>query len=184
MAALQRAAAALLLFSFMAVYGEALLLAKVFTTHAVLQRDVPVPVWGFMSAGTAVDLSFNGRIYSATADATGLWIVTLPATPAGGPYVISANASDGTVQSITDVLFGEVILCGGQSNVRRAGEIKGSSSTGPTPPPTPPHPKKKFRGGEMTEAEAVEGWVYLPAPHPISPHPTSGPDGHDGELLV
>ena len=93
------------------------LFAKIFTDHAVLQRaPAAANVWGFVSPGAAVDVQFAGKTLSAVADASGTWAVALPPTAAGGPYTLSANASDASVapQTIVDVLFGEVVLCSGQ----------------------------------------------------------------------
>lgn len=42
----------------------------------------------------------------------------LPVTAAGGPYVISSTSSSGASASLQDVLFGDVYLCGGQSNMQ------------------------------------------------------------------
>jgi len=48
----------------------------------------------------------------AIGDSKGNWACTLPATPAGGPYEIVINE-----KSVKDVLFGDVWLCSGQSNM-------------------------------------------------------------------
>ena len=119
------------------------LFAKIFTDHAVLQRaPAAANVWGFVSPGAAVDVQFAGKTLSAVADASGTWAVALPPTAAGGPYTLSANASDASVapQTIVDVLFGEVVLCGGQSNVRlrRALSVERAVRTRSHPPPSHP----------------------------------------------
>ena len=96
------------------------LFAKLFTDHAVLQRaPASAAVWGFASPGAPVDVAFNGATLHAVADAGGAWRVALPPTPAGGPYALRANSSAAS-QAIADVLFGEVVLCSGQS-VRAGG---------------------------------------------------------------
>lgn len=78
----------------------------------VLQRDVPVRIWGFADPGEAVTVRFDGQEYRTTADEAGDWRVTLPAQQAGGPYVIRVNEL-----TVSDVLFGDVWLCAGQSNM-------------------------------------------------------------------
>jgi hypothetical protein len=83
----------------------------------VLQRGAPIPVWGFLPAGTQVDATLGGAAQSATADASGRWAVTFPPLPAGGPYELAANASSGQRELLEDVLVGDVILCSGQSNM-------------------------------------------------------------------
>jgi sialate O-acetylesterase len=95
------------------------LMAKLFTNHAVLQRaPAAAVIWGLAPPGTAVDVTLDDAApLRGIADASGTWRVALPPTAAGGPHTIAGNSSDaGTPpQTITDVLFGEVLLCTGQS---------------------------------------------------------------------
>lgn len=46
----------------------------------------------------------------------GMWRVSLEPVEAGGPYSVTAASHNETV-TLTDVLFGDVWLCGGQSNM-------------------------------------------------------------------
>jgi sialate O-acetylesterase len=86
-------------------------------SHMVLQRDRPVPVWGWADAGEAVTLTFAGQTYAASApDATGRWQATLPATPAGGPYTLTVRGQN--TLELTDILLGDVWLASGQSNMQ------------------------------------------------------------------
>ena len=53
--------------------------ATVLSDHAVLQRDVAAPVWGFGEPGQQVRVALDGReVGSATVDAEGRWLVRLP----------------------------------------------------------------------------------------------------------
>ena len=92
------------------------LFALIFQSHAVLQRDAPIPVWGFQAASTSVDVTLAGVTLSAVADASGRWGVTFPSMGAGGPFTLSGNASTGARASLEDVLIGDVVLCSGQSS--------------------------------------------------------------------
>jgi sialate O-acetylesterase len=56
--------------------GEARL-AYVFQDNMVLQRDVPVPVWGRADPGTTVDVAFAGQQAEAKADTSGYWKLVL-----------------------------------------------------------------------------------------------------------
>lgn len=47
---------------------------------------------------------------------TGIWRVTLDPVEAGGPYNVTA-ATQSSTAALLDVLFGDVWLCGGQSNM-------------------------------------------------------------------
>ena len=51
----------------------------------------------------------------------GVWTVTLDAQDAGGPYTITAMSKMGTSTIsvlLEDVLFGDVWICSGQSNMQ------------------------------------------------------------------
>jgi sialate O-acetylesterase len=88
-------------------------LPTVFTDHMVLQRDLPVPVWGTASPGESVTVEFAGQKKVGLADAAGKWKVQLD------PLKASAESKDlraGTLV-IHDVLVGEVWLASGQSNM-------------------------------------------------------------------
>ena len=91
--------------------------AKIFTDHCVLQRDMPVPVWGWAEPYAKVTIAFAGQKESSTADNSGRWLITLQ------PLKASAQSRELTVTSVDqkvtlkDVLVGEVWLASGQSNM-------------------------------------------------------------------
>ncbi|HZX25744.1 MAG TPA: sialate O-acetylesterase, partial [Telluria sp.] len=91
-------------------------LARIFSDHAVLQRDQPIAIWGRADAGSKLSLSLGGRTVSGNADAHGKWRLELPPQPAGGPYTLTVAAGGKTI-SRADVLVGDVYLCSGQSNM-------------------------------------------------------------------
>lgn len=93
------------------------LLSALFQDHAVLQRDRPIPVWGHAAAGQTVTVSLGGGQARTQADARGRWQARLPALHAGGPYTLTAKTADGSIQTVHDVLVGDVWLCSGQSNM-------------------------------------------------------------------
>jgi sialate O-acetylesterase len=111
-----------LLFAFAAsAAATACHVSNVLGTNMVLQRDRPANVWGYADAGVSVTVSLNGaKMPAATADATGKWLTALPAQPATtAPSTLSFSCSDGTTPAdITNVLFGDVHLCSGQSNMQ------------------------------------------------------------------
>src|SRR6218665_1491927 len=57
-------------------------LASPFSDHAVLQREVAVPVWGWDAAGTDVTVAFAGQTKQTRANASGGWRVDLDAMDA------------------------------------------------------------------------------------------------------
>eukprot|EP00440_Ansanella_granifera_P053408 gb/GFBE01057896.1/.p1 GENE.gb/GFBE01057896.1/~~gb/GFBE01057896.1/.p1 ORF type:complete len:540 (+),score=109.79 gb/GFBE01057896.1/:1-1620(+) len=87
--------------------------------HMVLQRaPASAVVWGFAPPGTEVKTTFNGATVTSTAGADSVWRAGLAPTAAGGPYKITFSASTGETASLSDVMFGDVYVCGGQSNMQ------------------------------------------------------------------
>ena len=77
---------ALLLASRDPLPGAELKVAGIFSQNAVLQRDKPVPVWGWAEAGVKVTVEFAGQKKAATADAGGRWQVLLSKHCLEGPH--------------------------------------------------------------------------------------------------
>lgn len=91
-------------------------LSKVFTPHMVLQREMPVPIWGTATAGEKVEVKFRDQAKTATAGADGKWSVKLDALKVGGgPEVLTIGD-----KKIEDVLVGDVWVGSGQSNMDMA----------------------------------------------------------------
>ena len=97
--------------------------AQVYSDSMVLQRAPErASIWGYSSPGTTIKAALNGaEVATAVANASGVWIALLPAQSASKPLDShTIVVTDGvTNASITDVLFGDVWVCSGQSNVRR-----------------------------------------------------------------
>ena len=91
-------------------------LPSVIGSHMVLQRDEPVPIWGWAEAGEAVTVEFHGKKVSAKADKDGRWEVKLPASKAN-PKGAKLTIKGSNEIVLEDVLIGEVWLCSGQSNM-------------------------------------------------------------------
>ena len=88
--------------------------ANVFGDHQVLQRDMPVPVWGTAAPGEAVTVTFAGQAKTATADRDGRWRVTLDPMPANAePRELIVQAPHASRLTLHDVLVGDVWLCAG-----------------------------------------------------------------------
>jgi sialate O-acetylesterase len=81
----------------------------------VLQRSMPVHLWGWDMAGQSVNVEFRGETKSTTADETGYWEVYLSPGSAGGPFAVTVRGSS-TVK-LSDVLVGDVWVASGQSNM-------------------------------------------------------------------
>lgn len=87
-----------------------------FSDHAVLQADLPLPVWGTAEPGESVRVAIAGASAEGVASQEGKWQVELPPMAAGGPYPLVIEGAQ-TRLVFEDVLIGEVWLCSGQSNM-------------------------------------------------------------------
>lgn len=98
--------------------SAALELAPPFTDHAVLQREVAVPVWGWDDQpGATVTITFGGQTKHTLVNRSGIWRADLDAMPAeatGGDLVVTRGH---TTITLRDIVVGEVWLASGQSNM-------------------------------------------------------------------
>ncbi len=85
-------------------------------SNMVLQRDKPCPIWGTADKGEQVTIVFHNLRFTTKAGNNGNWTITLPAQPAGGPHQLLISGSN-TIE-LNNVLFGDVWICGGQSNMQ------------------------------------------------------------------
>lgn len=113
----------------------------IFGDNMVLQREMPVPVWGQAAKGDEVTVSIAGQTHSARADDAGRWKVVLDKLEAGGPLEMTIKDSSGTTRVLKNVLVGEVWLGSGQSNMEMnvAGSKDGSKEI-----PQANHPKLRL----------------------------------------
>lgn len=93
-------------------------LAGVFADHMVLQRDVPLPVWGRADAGESITVQIAQRTEKTTADKDGRWRVDLkPLIPSTEPTTLTVRGAKNEIV-IRDILVGDVWLASGQSNMQ------------------------------------------------------------------
>ncbi len=112
----------LLLFTQTFGYAE-VALPSVIGSNMVLQRDMQTPIWGWASAGEEITITLTAEgesaepLFSTTAvaDTEGNWRVKLSEQQAGGPYTLKIAGSN--TLELTNILFGEVWVCSGQSNM-------------------------------------------------------------------
>jgi len=87
-----------------------------FTDHMVLQRDVPVSVYGKAEPKEKVTVTFSKQENSAVADKDGNWSVKLAALKASTNSAILTVSGKNKV-TLKDVVIGDVWICSGQSNM-------------------------------------------------------------------
>ncbi|MBN2450416.1 MAG: 9-O-acetylesterase [Lentisphaeria bacterium] len=113
---LSEIAAALVALATLAARAE-LTLPTIFSDHMVLQREEPIPVWGWETPGQAVTVLLGNESAQALAGADGAWAVRLRPRSAGGvPLTLAVRGS--SERTVEDILVGEVWLCSGQSNMQ------------------------------------------------------------------
>lgn len=96
--------------------SEAVTLPKIFSDNMVLQRDLPIAIWGWAGKGESLIISFNGQKVKAKADAQGNWAVSLKAMSHGGPYSMTVTGKSSQL-TFNNILVGDVWVCSGQSNM-------------------------------------------------------------------
>ena len=94
-------------------------LSALFSDHMVLQREKPVPVWGWADPEESITVEFAGQKKSTVADAAGKWQVKLDPLAASAESRVLSVWSEKPERKIevADVLVGEVWLGSGQSNM-------------------------------------------------------------------
>lgn len=92
-------------------------LHPLFTSDMVLQRDIGAPIWGWAKAGDKITVQVDGKpAAQAVAGKDGRWMAKVGPFTAGGPHTVVIEGG-GRKESLTNVLFGDVWLCTGQSNM-------------------------------------------------------------------
>lgn len=94
------------------------ILPHLFSEHMVLQREVTTPIWGWADPGEKISVSVAGRTLETVAGQDGRWNVTFPPMQAGGPFTLTVRGKK--TLTIRDVMFGEVWVSSGQSNMTYA----------------------------------------------------------------
>lgn len=88
---------------------------EIFGSNMVLQREVPLPVWGWADPGEKVTVKIQDQSKSAEADKQGRWSLKLDPLKLGGPFEMSIEGKNEI--KLENVLIGDVWLCSGQSNM-------------------------------------------------------------------
>lgn len=111
-------------------------LAGVFQSHMVLQRDLPLPVWGWAEPGEKISVVLGSLRGEAVADSQGRWECILPPSPLR-PEPVTLEVSGSNRIVLEDCLMGDVWLCSGQSNMEwpvgacdRPDDIRAASDAG------------------------------------------------------
>lgn len=90
-------------------------LPKLISDGVIFQRNTEIKIWGWASSNEKVVLTFNEKIYNTNADEYGNWKIMLPQQKAGGPHEMTFEGTNKI--KVKDILFGDVWICSGQSNM-------------------------------------------------------------------
>lgn len=97
--------------------GQGLCVHNLFQSNMVLQRDKPVPVWGWADPDETVTVSFAGQTQTATAGKDRTWRVVLAALKANAePQRLTVQGKEKTL-TLENILVGDIWILGGQSNM-------------------------------------------------------------------
>ncbi|MCU0713690.1 MAG: hypothetical protein MUC43_16650 [Pirellula sp.] len=97
--------------------GDGLCVHNLFQSGMVVQRDKPIPIWGWATPGQVVTVAFGDESRSDTAAADRSWKVELPATSASAESrTITVRGTNETIE-LTNILVGDVWVMAGQSNM-------------------------------------------------------------------
>ncbi|MBT5322546.1 MAG: sialate O-acetylesterase [Verrucomicrobiales bacterium] len=133
----------------------------------LLQRELPVPIWGKGDVGKVVTVQFAGQSVETMADPTGHWKVWLKPMEANSTGRELKIISGEETVLIRDVLVGEVWFSGGQSNMGYT--VRGMARRLP-------------EGKELADAADFNGIRYRKVNEKNSPIPQA--DLTDGSWMV
>ncbi|MDF2188742.1 sialate O-acetylesterase [Paraflavitalea sp. CAU 1676] len=92
-------------------------LARIFSSHMVLQRDQPIHVWGQARPADTVTARLGHEEKKASADADGHWSVYFhPRKASGQPLHLSIGTATEHID-LVDLVIGDLWVCIGQSNM-------------------------------------------------------------------
>ncbi len=91
-------------------------LPKLISDGMILQRDVPIKIWGWASANEKISLTLNKKKFKTIANKDGNWFIMLPKQKANlQPTAILLKGKNEI--TLSNILFGDVWFCSGQSNM-------------------------------------------------------------------
>ena len=94
----------------------ALTLAPIFSSGMILQRELPIRVWGHADPGSLVNVCIQGKTASCAARQDGSWDCMLLPLDTSDEETLEIWSDNARIV-LTDVAVGEVFIAGGQSNM-------------------------------------------------------------------
>ncbi len=83
--------------------------AAYYRDGVIIQRDQPIPVWGYANKGVEVTVTLGGVTKTAVANDRQQWSVSLPAMKASAqPVILEVKTSHGRGKTVGSILVGDV----------------------------------------------------------------------------
>ncbi len=94
-------------------------LPAILSDNMVMRQNADTPLWGQTSPNETVTVkcSWSGDEYKTKSDNSGKWKISVATPASGGTHTVTIKDGDSEV-TLSNILMGEVWLCGGQSNMR------------------------------------------------------------------
>jgi len=95
-------------------------LPAIVSSNMVLQRNTTVTLWGWADAKEkiSIDATWLNNVLNVEADKEGNWRIEVETTNSKEPQTITIKSKTSDI-TLENVLFGEVWLCSGQSNMQQ-----------------------------------------------------------------
>ena len=94
-------------------------LPSIIASNMVLQRNTSVKIWGWATPGEKISIkaTWISEIVKITASENGRWEIAIKTTLSKESQSIQLKSSESNI-NLENILFGEVWVCSGQSNMR------------------------------------------------------------------
>jgi sialate O-acetylesterase len=95
-------------------------LPGIISSNMVLQRNASVKLWGWAAPGEkiTIETSWTVKKIKVVANANGRWEINVLTTLNKEPQTINLKSAESNIK-LENILFGEVWVCSGQSNMRQ-----------------------------------------------------------------
>ncbi|WP_340679440.1 sialate O-acetylesterase [Paraglaciecola sp.] len=99
------------------VWAQEAKFEAVFADNMVIQRDQPLSVWGTGKPDETLVVTIGDIAGDTRTDLSGKWMLTFPANDLSETFSMSVLNAQGKGQVLSNVVYGDVWLCSGQSNM-------------------------------------------------------------------
>src|SRR6056297_1541150 len=95
-------------------------LPAIVSSNMVLQRNTEIVIWGWADENEKITIttSWTNAVIEVKADKEGYWETQIMTTNSTEPQTLKLESNDSQI-ALENILFGEVWLCSGQSNMQQ-----------------------------------------------------------------